>query len=135
MSEPTVFLIDDDEAVLASLSLLLEISGMKTKSFHSAENFLDEITDQTTGCVITDLKLAGMSGVQLQEHLSSINRRLPIVVITGQIDTRVKTAMIEKGAIAVLSKPYDPRQLLDLTRQALQGNSRLQQQQSHRPGI
>jgi len=127
MSEPIVFLIDDDEAVLSSLSLLLEIFGMKTKSYISAETFLDELTDQTTGCVITDLKLAGMSGVQLQKRLHSLNSQLPIVVVTGQVDAPVTAKLIDDGAVAVLRKPYDPRQLLDVTRQALQQNSSVRQ--------
>ena len=128
MPEPTVFLIEDDEAVLASLSVLLEISGMKTKSYLSAETFLSELTAGATGCIITDLKLSGMSGIQLQEHLYGLNCQLPIVIVTGRVEADMEARIMDRGAVALLRKPYDPRQLLAAARQALERNAELQQQ-------
>lgn len=81
---PTVFLIDDDQAVLTSLSALLSSAGLLTQSFLTAEDFLNHLSDDSRGCVVTDLKLTGMSGLRLQEKLLQMRSHLPVIVVTGR---------------------------------------------------
>jgi len=117
--DPVVYVIDDDLAVLESEVALLEASGIRTRPFASAEAFLSEPIPKVRGCIITDLKLGGMSGQQLQRQLREAKCNLPLIVVTGHATVEVAVTVMETGAVTLLQKPFKPQQLIDAVHRAL----------------
>ncbi|MHC4877425.1 MAG: response regulator transcription factor [Planctomycetota bacterium] len=115
----TAYIIDDDRAVLQSVSELLDAAGIPTLAFTSAEQFLHQLTPATAGCIITDLRMQGMSGADLLRVLSDAGCRLPVVVVSGHADVPVTVEVMENGAVTVLQKPYKAEELLDAVERAL----------------
>lgn len=115
-----VFLVDDDEAVRDALQLLLNASGLRVQAFASAESFLDYYQPDYAGCLLLDIRMPGMGGLELQEILIARQIRLPIIFITahGDIPTAVDT--VKKGAVQFIEKPFDDHRLLCLVFDALQ---------------
>ncbi|MFT5324475.1 MAG: two-component system response regulator FixJ [Planctomycetaceae bacterium] len=114
-----VYLIDDDEAVLNSQLELLTAAGISVQSYRSAESFLSSLTPQNAGCVITDLKMSGMSGLELQRKLNAINSPLPLIVVSGHANVPTTVEVMENGAITLLQKPYDAHEFLDVVQRGL----------------
>ncbi|MBL6705768.1 MAG: response regulator transcription factor [Planctomycetaceae bacterium] len=117
--ELIVYLIDDDESVLNSQRELLTAAGISVQPFRSAESFLAELNSQSAGCVVTDLKLSGMSGLDLQRRLIAINSPLPLIVVSGHANISTTVELMENGAITLLQKPYDANQLLGAVQRGL----------------
>ncbi len=115
MAEPKsiVFVVDDDESVRAALKLLIESIGYDVVTFKSAEDFLDSAFRENPCCLILDIRLPGMSGFQLQEHLVKSQTRIPVIFITGHDRSRMEDEAIRLGAVAYLRKPFDSQVLLD----------------------
>lgn len=111
-----------------SLSRLLESAGFRTQSYRTAEEFLDQLTDNAAGCVVTDLKLTGMSGLQLQKSLNRIRCQLPVIIVTGCADVSLAVQVMEHGAMTLIQKPYDHKQLIDAIKRALASNARIRRQ-------
>jgi FixJ family two-component response regulator len=108
-----VFVVDDDESVRDSLKMLLESCGYRTVAFKSAEDFLDSSFRQGPCCLVLDIRLPGMSGFKLQEHLLESQARIPVVFITGQDDHRMEEEAMRLEAVTYLRKPFDEQRLLD----------------------
>ncbi len=117
--ELIVYLIDDDESVLNSQRELLTAAGISVQPFRSAESFLAELNSQSAGCVVTDLKLSGMSGLDLQRRLIAIDSPLPLIVVSGHANVSTTVELMENGAITLLQKPYDANQLLGAVQRGL----------------
>jgi two-component system response regulator FixJ len=117
--ELIVYLIDDDESVLNSQRELLTAAGISVQPFRSAESFLAELNSQSAGCVVTDLKLSGMSGLDLQRRLIAIDSPLPLIVVSGHANVSTTVELMENGAITLLQKPYDAHQLLGAVQRGL----------------
>jgi FixJ family two-component response regulator len=115
----TVFLIDDDPGVRDSLSLLLSLKNISTQPFASADSFLETYTPERSGCVLTDLRMPGMTGLELQTALRERHIELPIVVFTAHGDVATARAALKNGAFDFLEKPVDEEILLDVLRNAL----------------
>ena len=117
---PTVFIVDDDSSIRESLSLLLSSAGYSVKTFASAKEFLESERD-TPGpaCLVLDVKMPGLSGLDLQEELTSRNYSIPVIFITGHGDIPMSVQAMKKGAVDFLSKPFDDSQLLDAVKVAL----------------
>ena len=113
-----VYIVDDDEAVRDSIRMLLESSGFVARDFASADLFLDTDTDDM-GCLLLDLHMPGVSGLELLRLLRSRGMRRPVIVVSGRRDTVQDAEVWAAGASALLSKPFDDQQLLDLVSQAL----------------
>ncbi len=115
MTEPKsiVFVVDDDESVRSSLKLLIEASGYEVVTFKSAEDFLNSRFRENPCCLILDIRLPGMSGFQLQEHLVKSQTRIPVIFITAQDRYRMEDEAMKLGAVAYLKKPFDEQCLLD----------------------
>ncbi len=111
--KPIVFVVDDDESVRSSLKLLIESSAYDVFTFKSAEDFLDCRFRENPCCLILDIRLPGMSGFQLQEHLVKSQRRIPVIFITGHDRNRMEDEAMRLGAVAYLRKPFDEQCLLD----------------------
>jgi len=111
--EPTVFLVDDDEAVRQSLTLLITTYGMPVESCSSAEEFLERWQPDAVGCLVLDIRMAGMSGLALQALLQERHIGIPIVFITGHGDINACRHAFQGGAVDFLTKPVDERALME----------------------
>jgi RNA polymerase sigma factor (sigma-70 family) len=115
----TVFLIDDDAGVRDSLSLLLSLKDISTQPFASADSFLETYTPGRRGCVLTDLRMPGMTGLELQTAMRERHIELPVVVFTAHGDVATARAALKNGAFDFLEKPVDEAMLLDVLHNAL----------------
>jgi len=115
----TVHIIDDDAAVRDSLRLLLDLHGYAPATYASAEDFLAVVSPDTTGCVLADMRMPGMSGLELQTALQSRQIGLPVVVITAHGDVAAARTSFKNGALDFLEKPVDTQQLLAAVNAAL----------------
>ena len=116
---PTIFVVDDDEASRESVCALIRSMGMDYKSFASAEELLDDYTVDQHGCIVTDLRLTGRTGVELQEELIARGFYIPIIVLTGFARTPVTVRAMRNGAVTMLDKPYHDDDLWQAIREAL----------------
>ena len=108
-----VVIVDDDESVRDSLRLMLESCGYPVCTFKSAEDLLDSGLEKNPFCLILDIRLPGMSGFQLQEHLVQSGSRMPVIFITGHDFNRMEDEAMRLGAVAYLRKPFEEQRLLD----------------------
>ncbi|MGB6041536.1 MAG: response regulator, partial [Pirellulales bacterium] len=129
---PTVFVIDDDEHARMSVCALVQSMGMPARGYASAEQFLDERDMNQAGCVVTDVRLAGMSGVELQEKLKADDVSLPVIVITAFARTSTTVRAMQNGALTVLEKPYRDDELWDGIRKAVALDDRQRATRNHR---
>ena len=118
MYEPTVFIVDDDAAVRDSLTLMIEQAGMRVQSFENAKAFLSAYQPNFFGCVIIDVQMPGMDGLQLQDELSWRKILLPVIFLTGHGDIPMSVKAIKGGAIDFLTKPVIREKLLICVRAA-----------------
>ncbi|EIJ33150.1 response regulator transcription factor [Thiothrix nivea] len=117
--QPTVFIVDDDPAVRDSLRWLLESMRLNVATFGSAEEFLKFYTMHMVGCLILDVRMPGMSGLQLQQFLTKQKHSLPIIFITGHGDIPMAVRAMQAGAMYFLEKPFEDQVLLDYVHEAL----------------
>jgi len=117
---PTVFVIDDDAAFRDSMGWLLGRSEIRHQLFPSAEDFLRACNKQMRGCVVIDVRLQGMNGLELQEQLRARKLNLPVVMITGHADVPIAIRAMKAGAVDFLEKPFEGKTLLQSVRTALQ---------------
>ena len=115
----TVFVVDDDEAARQSVCALVESMGVRAESFESAEEFLAAYDPQRPGCLVTDVRMLGMSGVELQEQLMAAEMKIPVVMITAFAETPVTVRAMKNGAMTFLEKPCRDQELWDAIRAAL----------------
>jgi len=118
----TVFLIDDDASVRDSLSLLLSLKGVRTQAFASADSFVASYRDDGVGCVLTDLRMPGMSGLELQSALRARGLKVPVVVLTAHGDVATARLALKNGAYDFLEKPVDDAMLLEVLEGALRAD-------------
>lgn len=116
----TVFVVDDDEAVRDSLQWLLEGQDYRVRSFDSAESFLGRYDLREVACLIVDIRMGGMTGLELQNRLIEQNSPLPIVFITGHGDVPMAVDTMKKGAMDFIQKPFKEEQLLSLVERMLE---------------
>ena len=110
--DPIVFIVDDDEAVRDSLDLLIESAGHSVETYASGEDFLDAYTEDRNGCLVLDIRMPGMNGMQLQNALIERQYILPIIFITGHGDIPMAVDAIKRGAADFLAKPFQDQELL-----------------------
>lgn len=118
-SEQIVFVVDDDDAVRGSLRMLLDSVGLTSALFPSAAAFLAEVSSEQGGCVLLDIRMPGMSGLELFEQMCAKGMRLPVIFITGHGDVPMAVRAIKKGAFDFLQKPFNDQDLLDRVQAAL----------------
>ena len=118
----TVFLIDDDAAVRDSLCLLLSLKGVRTLPFANAESFIETYRPEWPGCVLTDLRMPGMTGLELQAALRGRGIAVPVVVLTAHGDVATARAALKNGAFDFLEKPIDDAVLLEVLENALRAD-------------
>ncbi len=116
---PIVFVIDDDEAFRKSLKWLIESVDLHVETFASAQEFIKRFDPNIPGCLVLDVRMPGMSGLELQEHLSDNGIELPIIVVTGYGDVPTAVRALRAGAIDFLEKPFSDQILLDQVQKAI----------------
>lgn len=114
-----VFIVDDDDAVRDSLSFLMKSIGIESRGFASATEFLEFYNDNIAGCLVLDIRMPGMSGLELQDRLNEINAILPIIFITGHGDVPMAVEALKKGALDFIQKPFRDQDLIDRINHAL----------------
>ena len=118
-TKPTVFVVDDDEPVRDAIGLLLDTVGLTHECYDSATSFLEGYGSQRTGCLVLDIRMPGMSGLELQDHRRGQNDPLPIIFITGHGDIPMAVEAMKKGAMDFIRKPFRDQELLDRIQEAL----------------
>ena len=119
MSNPVVFVVDDDPSVRATLQFLLSSVGLAVETFASADSFLDRKLPDAPSCLVLDVRLPGLSGLDFQRELGARNIHIPIVFITGHGDIPMTVRAMKAGAVEFLTKPFRDQDLLDAIRIAL----------------
>ena len=119
MEDQFVFIVDDDEAMRDSLAWLLEGNGLKVRLFATATAFLDAYSPGLAGCLVLDVRMPGMSGLELHERLQELGSRLPIVFVTGHGDVPMAVSALKKGATDFIEKPFNNEEILRLIEQCL----------------
>jgi FixJ family two-component response regulator len=126
----TVFVIDDDAAVRASIQGLLKSVNLRSEAFATAEEFLHSERADGPGCLVLDVRLPGVNGLDFQRELADAGIRIPIVFISGHGDIPMTVRAMKSGAVEFLTKPFLDQDLLDAIRQALERDRVVRQQQS-----
>jgi len=114
-----IVIVDDDESVQSALQDLIEADGLKAKCFGSAEGFLESGLQGRAACLITDIRMPGMSGLDLQAKLKADGYKTPIIFITAHGDTKVRIQAMREGAVEFLMKPFDDQVLMRRVHAAL----------------
>jgi RNA polymerase sigma factor (sigma-70 family) len=117
---PVVFVVDDDPSVRASLKFLISTVGLQVESFDSADTFLHRKPSDAPSCLVLDVRLPGLSGLDLQRELAARDMRIPIVFVTGHGDIPMSVRAMKAGAVEFLTKPFHDQDLLDAIRIALE---------------
>lgn len=123
MTGQTVFIIDDDEAVRDSIRELVDSVGLQAKSYSNAADFLKHYDLNMSGCLVLDVRMAMMSGLELQKKLNEMNSILPIIFISGHGDIPMAVDAIKAGAFDFIQKPYREQSLLEIINSALQSDA------------
>jgi FixJ family two-component response regulator len=116
---PVIGIVDDDASLRRSLGNLLMSIGFRVETFESAEAFLESAERDRIGCVVLDVRMAGMSGLELLRHLGGCGSRIPVIMLTAQGDDDTRRRSLEAGVVAFLEKPVRTEALLDAVRTAL----------------
>jgi FixJ family two-component response regulator len=128
---PTVFIVDDDASVRASIQDLLESLGLRSESFGTAEEFLRSDRPDGPSCLVLDVRLPGVNGLEFQRRLVDAGFRIPIIFITGHGDIPMTVRAMKSGAVEFLTKPFQDRDLLGAIGQALDRDRATREQESH----
>ncbi|HUL41533.1 MAG TPA: response regulator transcription factor [Burkholderiales bacterium] len=117
--DPKIYIVDDDEAFRDSLRWLLESNGFETELFASAQQFLNCFNSAKPGCVVLDIRMPGMTGLELQETLNKKGVRTPVIFVTGHGDIPMAVNAVKRGAIDFIEKPFNETAMLELIAKAL----------------
>lgn len=119
VTEHTIFIVDDDEAVRGALEMLVKSVGLSAETFDSAIAFLDQYDPKKSGCLILDVRMPVMGGLELQQELRKRKSALPIIFITGHGDIPMAVKAVKEGAVDFISKPFRDQELLDCINRAI----------------
>lgn len=134
-ADPVIHIVDDDEAVRRSLAFLLASAGFAVRVFESPTKFLEALPELQSGCLITDLRMPDMSGVELLRRLRELKAPLPAIVITGHGDVPMAVEAMKAGALDFLEKPFDDETLLAAVERALKQHESLARQEEDRTAV
>lgn len=117
--EPTVFLVDDDEAVRDSMRWLVESVGLRIETYASGRLFLEAFDPDQPGCLITDMRMPDMGGLELQDQLRRRGSTMPVIIVTAFGDVQTAVRAMKRGAVDFLQKPYNNEQILELIQRSI----------------
>lgn len=129
MSEPTVHVVDDDLAIRDALRWLFRSRGVRAQAWESGEAFLQTLSQEARGCVVLDVRMDGMSGIEVFDQMLSRGLRIPVIFLTGHGDVPLAVAALKKGAFDFVEKPFNDNQLVDRAVEAMRLDEALRQEQ------
>lgn len=129
IEKPTVFIVDDDEKVCESLRWLVESADLKGECYTSAQDFLANYHPQRPGCLLLDVRLPTISGLDLHQWLVAQDLSIPVIIITGYGDVSMAVHSMKRGAFDFIEKPYSDQLLLERVQQAIEQDNRIRQEQ------
>lgn len=132
--ESTVFVVDDDQAMRNSLKWLIESIGVPVETYATADAFLERFSPERNGCLVLDVRMPGMSGLDLQNHLNRRGFAIPVIIITGHGDIPMAVRALKAGALDFIEKPFNDEALLDSIRIAL-SQGEVQRQSQHQQSV
>lgn len=131
----TVFVVDDDSEVRRSIGLLAKSVDLRVELFENARDFLNTYTNDQPGCLILDVRMPGMSGLELQKKMVQEDYRIPIIILTSYAEVSLATHSMRTGAVDFLQKPYSPQLLLERIYEAIQADAKARQTQADHDNI
>ena len=134
-TNPVVYVVDDDSSVRNAITMLLEASGFKVETSDSAQAFLERDLVDASGCLVLDVQMEGLSGLDLQQELTTAHVHLPIIFITGHGDVPMSVQAMKAGAVEFLTKPFREQELLSAVRQAVARESVAHTEHTERASI
>ena len=134
-SEPTVFVVDDDQAMRNSLKWLIESVAFRVETYSSAKDFINNYYPGRSGCLLLDVRMPGMSGLELQQYLNEHQIQIPIIIITGHGDVPMAVRAMKAGAVDFIQKPFNDEFLLDSIRNAMTLDEKKRNLQAQRAEI
>ncbi len=133
--EPTVFVVDDDRAMRKSLRWLIESIDLRVETYESAQAFLEHYNPERSGCVVLDVRMPGMSGLDLQDHLRKLDGDIPIIIVTAYGEVPMAVRAIKAGALDFIEKPVCDQVLLDHIQDALELDRKRRQSRADKQEI
>ncbi|TDJ54281.1 MAG: response regulator transcription factor [Planctomycetota bacterium] len=130
--EPVVFVVDDDAAVRNSLLRLIQSVGLKVRTFRSGEEFLEDFDPDAPGCLVLDVRMRGMSGLDVQKKLTAMGAPIPIIILSGHGDVPMAVRALKAGASDFMEKPFSPQILIDRIRQVIEQDAETRRQRAER---
>jgi FixJ family two-component response regulator len=127
--------VDDDEAICESLRLLIGDIGLEVRTFINARDFLDAYEPSQPGCLVLDVRMSGMSGLELQSRLQELGRDIPTIIITGHGDVPMAVEAMKAGALDFIEKPFRDQVLLDCIQKAIEVDLRSRREQRERQDV
>lgn len=135
MSQGTVFIVDDEEPIRDSIAMLMRSVGLRSQGFPDAHAFLAAYHPEEVGCVVLDVRMPRMSGLELQQELNRRGWTLPIIIVTGHGDVRMAVEAMREGALDFLQKPFNDDELIRRVQKALEHDTRHRQQSGDRDAL
>lgn len=132
---PVVFVVDDDDAICQSLRLLIGDIGLDVRTFNSAKDFLAQYDPSCAGCLVLDVRMSGMSGLELQSRLQELGAEIPTLIITGHGDVPMAVEAMKAGALDFIEKPFRDQVLLDGIQRAIELDARSRRQRRERQAV
>ena len=129
-SDAVVFVVDDDPSVRSALKRLIKSVGLKVTTFTSAQEFLDHDHPDTPSCLVLDIRMPGLSGLELQDQMAALGLNMPIIFITGHGSVPISVRAMKEGAVDFLEKPFDDQTLLDAIHQAIEKDKQVKREQT-----
>jgi len=120
--QSTVYIVDDDQAIRHAMEMLMRSVGLNYEIFHSGNDFLASHTNDRAGCLVLDIRMPGLGGLELQDKLNEMGSTLPIIFITGHGDVPMAVEAMQKGAIDFIQKPFRDQELLDRIGEAVKAD-------------
>jgi two-component system, LuxR family, response regulator FixJ len=121
-AKPTVYIVDDDQSIRHAMEFLMRSVGMDYAIFHSGDDFLSRYSNEFAGCLLLDIRMPGLGGLEIQEKLNEMGSTLPIIFITGHGDVPMAVEAMQKGAVDFIQKPFRDQELLDRIGTAMQAD-------------
>lgn len=132
---PTVFIVDDDTAIRQAMQALLDSVNLPCEVFASADEFLDKVADRRPGCLVLDIRMPGLGGLELQQVLNRRGNRIPVIFITGHGDVPMAVEAMQNGAFDFIQKPFRDQDLLDRVSDALKTDRKRHGEEQHQSDI
>ncbi len=134
-NKQTVFIVDDDDAVRDSLLELFDSVGIDAQGYPSARTFLQSYRSSDRGCIVLDIRMPGMSGIELQQELIKLDSGLPVIFITGHGDVPMAVQAMKRGAVEFIQKPFRDQELLDCVQATLKNSQQSQNQNAEKQKV